>query len=377
MNKVILAANTDWYLYNFRLSLARYLQEAGYEAVLVSPAGKYSPEFPKYGLRWVEWVVGRQTMSPWEEVPSFIQLARIYRQEKADLIHHHTIKSVLYGSLTARGLREENVVNSITGRGYVFLGRGARVRLLRNFVKNFYRKALNHPNFAAIFENDADRQYFIDQRFIAPQRTWLIPGVGVDPQRFQPFPEPEGAPVIFLVGRLLWDKGVGVLVEAARILQARKRSFRVALVGEPDPGNPSSIETNILQAWVKEGIVEWWGWRPDMSTVYPQCHIVAAPTMYGEGVPTVVLEASACGRPVVTTDMPGCRDVVIHQASGLIVPPEDAEALAEALDRLIRDKELRLKMGAEGRRLVLDRFTTRHINAATLEVYHQVLNKHA
>ncbi|MDD2695761.1 MAG: glycosyltransferase, partial [Anaerolineales bacterium] len=126
-----------------------------------------------------------------------------------------------------------------------------------------------------------------------------------------------------------------------------------------------------------EGIVEWWGWRPDMSTVYPQCHIVAAPTMYGEGVPTVVLEASAGGRPVVTTDMPGCRDVVIHQASGLIVPPEDAEALAEALDRLIRDKELRLKMGAEGRQLVLDRFTTRHINAATLEVYHQVLNKHA
>lgn len=377
MPKVILAANTDWYLYNFRLALARFLQETGYEVVLVSPAGKYSPGFSSSGFRWVEWEVGRQTMSPWQEVPSFVRLARIYHREKADLIHHHTIKSVLYGSLTARFLREENVVNSITGRGYVFMGKGAKARLLRYFIKNFYRRALNHPNFAAIFENDADRQYFIDQRFIAPQRTWLIPGVGVDPERFRPSPEPDGLPVIFLVGRLLWDKGVGVLVDAARILHARQRRFRVALVGEPDPGNPGSIEASVLQAWAKEGVVEWWGWKPDMSAVYPQSHIIVAPTMYGEGVPTVVLEAAACGRPVVTTDMPGCRDVVLNHVNGLIVPPDDVHALAEALDQLISNQPLRLKMGAEGRRLVLDRFTTRHINSATLEVYHQVLNKHA
>ena len=375
MTKVILAANTDWYLYNFRLSLAIFLREKGLDVVLVSPAGKYSPVFEEKGFRWVTWDVGRQSMTPWKEIPAFGRLAQIYWREQADLIHHHTIKSVLYGSLVARALGQANVVNSITGRGYVFLGKGFKAGLLRNFVKTFYRLSLNHPNFAAIFENDADRQYFIEQKLIPIERTWLIPGVGVDPQRFVPSKEPTGPPVIFLVGRLLWDKGVGVLVQAARRLQQRNRQARIVLVGEPDPGNPASIDTTTLQGWVEEGIIEWWGWKPDMSKVYPQCHIVAAPTMYGEGVPTVLLEAAACGRPLVTTNMPGCRDAVIDAYNGLLVPPDNPIALADALDRLVSDKALRGRMGAAGRQLILEKFTTSHINSATLEVYYKVLNR--
>ncbi len=372
MKKIILSANTDWYLYNFRFSLAKFLREQGFEVVLASPPGKYHCEFAKQGFRWHPWNLGRQSLAPWKETPSFLQIARIYRQERPDLVHHHTIKPVLYGSLTARLLGIEGVVNSITGRGYVFWGQELKAHLLRQVVRRLYRLALSRPNFVAIFENDDDRKYFIDQNFIPSERTWLVAGVGVDPERFEPAPEPDGAPVIVLCGRMLWDKGVGVLVDAARILHKDKQ-VRVALVGEPDPGNPASIDPSILEAWVQEGVVEWWSWQSDMNQVYARSHIVAAPTLFGEGFPTVLLEAAACGRPIVATDTPGCRDIAIDGHNGLLVPPNDPVALANALERLISDRGLRGRMGAAGRQLVLQRFTVDKVNAATLKIYRTVL----
>lgn len=374
MSKVILSANTDWYLYNFRFSLIRFLRDHGYQVVLVSPPGSYTRRFAEEGLPWIPWRLGRQTLVPWREIPSLLQLARIYRREEPDLVHHHTIKPVLYGSLTARLLGMDNVVNSITGRGYVFLGRERKAHALRKTVKRLYRLALNHPNYAVIFENDTDQEYFIAENFVPRNRTWLISSVGVDPVRYTPSPEPEGPPVVLFSGRLLWDKGVGVLVEAARLLR-QKTPLRVALVGKPDPGNPASIDEDTLNGWVQEGAVEWWGWQPDMSQVYRQCHIVAAPSMYGEGVPTVLLEAAASGRPVVSTDMPGCRDIAVHGCNGLVVPPNDPQALAEALHELAADPALRGRMGAAGRKLILEKFTTTQVNTATLEVYRKVLRR--
>jgi len=368
MAKILLAANTDWYLYNYRLDLACFLRERGHQVVLVSPAGKYTPEFTRRGFPWRRWEVGRQTLAPWLELGAVLRLARLYRQEQPDLVHHHTIKPVLYGTLAARLVPGARVVNSITGRGYIFSGKDARARLLKGGVRRLYRLALNRPNTAVIFENGADREYFLAERFITPEQAFHIPGVGVDPERFRPAPEPEGDPVILFSGRLLWDKGVGLLVEAARLLGTRAR---VALAGEPDPGNPGSISEETLRGWVREGLVEWWGWQTEMNTAYARSHIVAMPTMYAEGVPTVLLEAAACGRPVVASDSPGCREIARHEVNGLVVPPGDAAALARALDRLASDPGLRSRMGAEGRRIVLEGFTTARVNAATLAVYGQ------
>ena len=374
MRKVLLVANTDWYLYNFRFSLAHSLRDQGYDVVLVSPPGKYTAVFAEQGFRWVAWELGRQTLGPWKETPSLLRLAQIYRHERPALIHHHTIKPVLYGSLAARLLRMPAVVNSITGRGYVFLGQDPKARWLRQVARPLYRLAFQPASFAAIFENEADRQYFIDERLVSAERTWLISGVGVDPQRFQPAPPPPGKPVVLWSGRMLWDKGVGVLVEAARLLHQRA-AVRVVLAGEPDPGNPASIDVQTLQGWVQEGVVEYWGWQADMLAAYRHSHIVAVPTMYGEGVPTVLLEAGACGLPVVTTAMPGCRDVVIDGYNGLLVPPGDPPALADALNKLISDAGLRGRMGAAGRQQILQKYTTLHVNAATLAVYETVLGK--
>jgi glycosyltransferase involved in cell wall biosynthesis len=372
MPKVILVANTDWYLYNYRLDLACHLREQGYEVVLVSPAGKYTPEFARRGFPWRRWEVGRQTLAPWRELGAVLRLGQLYRRERPDLVHHHTIKPVLYGSLAARFAGETGVVNSITGRGYIFSGKEARAHLLRGGVRWLYRLALNRSRTAVIFENSADREYFLAERFIPPGRAYLIPGVGVDPERFRPAPEPEGDPVILFSGRLLWDKGVGLLVEAARLLQAQTR-VRVALAGEPDPGNPGSIPEETIRGWAQAGMVEWWGWQTDMNTAYARSHIVAMPTMYAEGVPTVLLEAAACGRPVVASDAPGCREIARDGLNGLVVPPGDVPALAEALLRLATDPALRGRMGSAGRQLVLDGYTTAQVNAATLDVFGKVL----
>jgi glycosyltransferase involved in cell wall biosynthesis len=171
---------------------------------------------------------------------------------------------------------------------------------------------------------------------------------------------------------MLWDKGVGVLVDAARLLRQRTPA-RFILAGDPDPGNPSSIPEATLCQWAQEGVVEWLGWQPDMARVYAGSHIVALPTIYGEGVPTVLLEAAACSRPMVATGIPGCREIVIDGQTGTIVPPDDPLALAQAIDRLISDPDLRGRMGAAARKLVLQKFTAAQVNSATLAVYRKVL----
>ncbi len=372
MIRLLLSSNTDWYLYNFRLSLAKHLREAGIEVILVSPPGKYVPKLEEQGFRWIRWDLGRQTVAPWAELASFRQIYAIYQRERPDLVHHHTVKPVLYGTLAARMAHVPAVINSITGRGYIFLGEGMKARLLRLIVKPVYRLALNFPTCGVIFENGHDRQYFLDNHLVPARQTWLIEGVGVDPSRFSPRPEPEGVPVVLLAARMLWDKGVGILVEAARYLRM-EMPVRVALVGDPDPGNPATVTRETLENWNAEGVVEWWGWQPDMPEIYSRSHIVTLPTMYGEGVPTTLLEAASCGRPLVATDIPGCRQVIIEGQNGFLVPTNNPRALADALKRLASDAALRGRMGEASRQLVMQKFTHAHVNTATLQVYRQVL----
>ena len=372
MKRILLVANTDWYLFNFRLSLALYLVEQGLEVVLVSPAGEYTRALQEKGLRWVEWRVGRQTLVPWKELRSALQLLQIYHQEKPALVHHCTAKAVTYGSLAAILSRVPGVINNITGLGTMFIRQDAKTRVVRQMMQGLYWLASRHPNCATIFENPADREYFLSKRLTSPERTWLIEGVGVDVDTFVPLLEPAGVPVVVLPARMLWDKGVGVLVEASPLLK-KKAQARLALVGKPDEGNPGTVDEPTLHRWVEEGAVEWWGWQADMKSVYARCHIVTLPSSYGEGVPTSLLEAAASGRPIVASDIPGCREVVVQGENGLLVPPGNAEALADALAILVLDADLRSKMGNAGRQRVLERFSKDRINAATLAVYHKVL----
>jgi glycosyltransferase involved in cell wall biosynthesis len=372
MSKILLAANTDWYLYNYRLSLARAARAAGHQVVTISPAGDYKALIEKEGFPHIPWQVSRQSLNPVGERNAYSALIAILKQEQPDLAHFFTIKPVLYGSLAAKKLNLPGVVNSVPGRGYVFLSSELKARILRPLVRLAYRQALHHPNLGMTFENLDDQTFFLKNRLARPGRAFLLPGGGVDVDYFSPTSEPPGEPVIVYAGRLLWDKGVGTLVEAVPLLRQRVK-VRVALAGMPDPGNPSTIDEATLQKWVNEGVIEWWGWQADMRQVYARSHIVVLPTIYGEGLPRSLLEAAACARPIVASDIPACQAIVADGKNGYLVPPRNPQVLADALEKLVANPNLRLSMGAYGRKLAVDQFSDHLVDAALLEIYRMVL----
>jgi glycosyltransferase involved in cell wall biosynthesis len=236
-----------------------------------------------------------------------------------------------------------------------------------------YRFAYRRSRNRVIIQNAEDRDYFLGHGVFDAADVRLIRGSGADISRLRPTPEPAGTPVVVFASRMLKEKGAAVFVDAARILRSRGVPGRFVLVGDPDPGNPHSHTRPELQAWADEGTVEWWGHRGDIGAVFAGCHIVCLPTFYGEGVPKVLIEAAACGRPIVTTDQPGCRDIVRSEDNGLLVPARNANALASALERLLRDPALRRRMGDRGRILVEAEFSLDIVTRQTLEIYRELL----
>ena len=372
MTKVLLVANTDWYLYNFRLSLAGAIRARGMEVVLISPPGPYSQRILERGFRWIGLPFSRTAANPLSELLILVRWARLYAVEKPTLVHHFTIKPIVYGSLAARWAGVRPVVNAVTGLGYLFTSKSRKARALRRVVLPLYRLAMSGRETRAVFQNEGDRTQLGALGVVEMRRATLIKGSGVDTGRFFPVPEPPGPVVILMAARMLWDKGVGDLVEASRALRARGIQARTVLVGEPDLGNPSSVSAQQLRAWQAAGDVEWWGRREDMPSVYAQAHVVVLPS-YGEGVPRSLLEAAAMGRPIVATDLQGCREVVYNGESGYLVRPRDPQALCDALARLAEDPALRTRMGARGREIVLERFTDEFVNGQTLSVYVSLL----
>ena len=372
--KLCLVANTDWYLYNFRLALAKHLRSLGWEVILISPPGPYTGRLAEAGFEWLEWQVDRRGLGLVRELQSAWRLRQIYKERRPRLVHHFTVKPVMYGSLAARLVGVPAVVNAITGLGYIFLRSGWQGAALRFVVKPLYRLVIKRPNVHVIFENEDDQEFFLQNRLARKDQTTVIRGVGVDVDRYQPQPEVEGAPLVVMPARLLWDKGVGVLVDAVKHLRqdSNTSSIRVALVGVPDPGNPASIDESQLEQWSTSGLVEHWGFRQDMGEIYRQAHIVCLPSLR-EGLPTVLIEAAAAGRPIVASDVPGCREVVADGVNGLLVPPDDPPALAGALAKLAGDPVLRQQMGAAGRDIAVTRFANDVIIAATLDVYSNLL----
>jgi glycosyltransferase involved in cell wall biosynthesis len=369
--RILFFANTDWYLYNFRLDLAEALRAGGHEVILISPEGNYVQGLQSRGFRWVKFPLSRRGLNPLSEALAVIRLAWLYRRERPDLVQHFTIKCVLYGSLAARLTGTRKVINSVTGLGYVFMeSRGVRGSL-QSLARLLYRYTLQKTT--VIFQNPDDLSAFLKDGLVRPEQAYLIRGSGVDLKRFTPRPEPAGEPLIIFPGRLLWDKGVGEFVEAARLLKARGLQARFVLVGEGDPDNPSGIPADTIQDWIETGVVESWGWRDDMPDVYAQASIVCFPSYYKEGVPKALLEAAASGRAIVTADVPGCREVVRDGINGLLVPPRDPRALAEALAKLAAEPVLRDEMGRQGRLIVEAEFSSEYVIQQSLELYNALM----
>lgn len=375
--KFILFANTDWYLYNFRLSTALRLKAGGHEVVMLSPPGSFGARFASHGLRWVTLPMERASLNPLREAATWWHLTRLLRRERPDLLHNFTVKCAVYGALAARAARVPAVVNAVAGMGYVFTSNGAKARALRPLVKLLLRMTLGHRRSLLILQNPDDEAAFSDARLIAPERVRMIRSSGVDTTRFCP-PDPITAPGrrlrVLLAARLLWEKGVQEFVDAAKHLQAQGREVEFVLAGTPDPGNPRSASQADAQGWHDAGLVTWLGHVDDMPSLLGKMHVMVLPSYYREGVPKSLIEAAACGLAIVTTDSPGCREVVTeHGRDGLRVPPRDALALAQRIVSLDDDRALLERLGQSARQRALSDFDERLVIQQTMDVYSELL----
>ncbi|TAM98462.1 MAG: glycosyltransferase family 1 protein [Rhodanobacteraceae bacterium] len=379
MQKVVFFANTDWYLFNFRRTLALAVQAAGYDVLLLSPAGKYGPRLRALGLRWQPLEMDRRSVNPLRETALLLRVAGLFRRERPVLVHNFTIKCAVYGSLAARLARVPARVNAVDGLGYVFASEDRKARLLRPAVRALLRSALQGRDTQLILQNPDDTAAFERFKLIESGRVDLIPGAGVDCSRYAPRATwPDGAdrpPCVLLAARLLWEKGIAEYAQAARTLRAQGRKVRFLLAGMPDPGNPAAVPETTLREWVEEGVLEWLGQVADMRDLYAKVDIVALPSYYREGLPTSLTEAAACGLPLVTTDMPGCREVVTDGEDGLLVPPRDAEALAFAIARLLDSPDLAKRLGNAARAKALALFDERIVIRQTFDVYRKLLTR--
>lgn len=372
--KAMLFANTEWYLYNFRRSLAAALRDAGYEVLLVSPPGPYGEKLRALGFRWIPAPMERRSLNPLRELALVRWLHRLVREERVDVVHGFTIKCAVYGSLAARLAGVPARVNAVAGMGYVFTSEDLKARLLRPVVRTLMRLALDGRGARLILQNPDDVALFERARLVEAERVRLIPGSGVDCRRFEPDAGrgQGGRFRVLLAARLLWDKGLAEYVEAARRLRAEGRDIAFLLAGDPDPGNPAAVPEATVRGWVEEGLLDWLGHVDDMPGLFRSVDAVVLPS-YREGLPKGLIEAGACGLPLVTTDVPGCREVVTDGVDGLLVPAKDAGALAGAIARLQDDADLRARLGAAARAKALAEFDERIVIERTVGVYRELL----
>jgi glycosyltransferase involved in cell wall biosynthesis len=368
--KLMYVISEDWFFCSHFLERAVAARDAGYEVLVMTRERAHGQKIRAAGIRLLPVNFSRRSINPVSELISLLRIYLAYRRERPDVLHHVAAKAIFYGSLAALFLRRRPaIVNAPVGMGYVFSSRDRLARLLRPCLGLGYRLLLNPRRSRAIFENPDDAAYFVENGVVHLTDTAVIRGAGIDVRKLQPASSPPLPPVVALVARMLRDKGICEFVEAAHRLHEAGVDARFVLIGDPDPENPASIPLEQLRAWHGKKGVEWWGWQENMISTWHQVHIACLPSSYGEGLPKALLEAAACGLPIVTTDAAGCREVVRNGDNGLLVPIGDALALAKALRILISNADLRRRMGKRSRARAEREFSSERVIGETLAVY--------
>ena len=366
--KIIYVANTDWYLYNFRLSLMKEMLGRSWQIVAISPKSSYALKLAREGVRFYPIKMDRKGKNPLRDLQLTWELFRLYKKERPDIVHHFTIKPVIYGSFAAKFFPSIFVVNAVTGLGYIFKQKG----VIRKFVEILYRFALAGKSYT-VFQNPENLSYFLKNKIVSEGKACLIRGSGVDIRRFAPSENSTTSisnKVTFLMAsRLLWDKGVKEFVEAAKKVKEVFTETDFWLVGDIDEGNPSSVSRDWLHEEIRYGIIKWYGHRDDVITFIQKADVVVLPSFYPEGLPKILLEGAAVAKPIIATDVPGCREIVENRENGLLVPVKDVSKLAEAMIRMIQNPSMRREMGKKGRVIVVQNFSDEIVISETLDVY--------
>lgn len=371
--KILFLVTEDWYFRLHWIGLAQAAQAAGFEVLIATRVQEHGPEISQQGFKLFPINLLRRSMNPIRELLAVVELTRLYRAEKPDLVYNVAIKPILYGSIAARLAGISSVINVFAGLGYAYTSEGFKARLFRLFLKFGLKAACQSTSSIAVFQNDEDQARLVRDHVVRQSQTRVIRGTGVDIDRFKPTANESLEPIILLACRMLWDKGVGEFLEAARLIRRQKTGVRFVLVGRCDTDNPASIQPEQLLRWQEEGEIEWWGHRSDMPAVLGNAAVVVLPS-YREGLPVSLLEAAACGKPIIATDVPGCREVVRHRVNGLLVPPRNASALMEAIAMLLENPELRNELGCRGREIVVKEFSSTLVTQQTLALYYELLH---
>ena len=369
---ILYLVSEDWFFVSHRLPMARAAKAASYDVHVAARVGDCADQITSEGftLHSITW--RRGSMNPFRLLAAVLETRRLYRRVTPDLVHHVAVLPVAIGSLAALGL-PLRVLNAFTGLGFTFASATPRARLLRGLAGIVLGWLLSRPNSTVLVQNPDDRD--VIAKFGVPaERIETIPGSGVDVDAFTPLTEPADSMVTAaFVGRLLDGKGVRTLVRAHEILIQRGVAIRLLLAGAPDPLNPTSIPDALLEAWRKIPNLVLLGHVDDVRSVWRQAHIAVLPSRGGEGIPMSLLEAAACGRPLVATDVPGCREVARPGKTGLLVPPDNPEALANALAALAADPVMRLRFGQAARQLVSEQYSSARIQREIVALYARLL----
>ena len=364
MPKIVFFITEDWAFLSHRLPLARAARDAGWKVVIATHVTTKADVILGEGFELEPIPLDRGGTNPWREFKALFALTRVLLRHKPDILHCVAVKPVIYGNLIAVLTRQKATVSALAGMGYAYTAGSFKVRLLRKALSTAMRLLLNRPRHHLIVQNEDDQALALSIRAATEASITLIPGSGVDLEALPALPPPDNEPPIFaLVARMLADKGVREAVEAVS---------RVAgilwLVGAPDPHNPSSIGEAEIRGWEQGGKVKWLGHRNDVLEVWRQADVAILPS-YREGTPKALLEAAACARPIVTTDVTGCRQVIDNEVEGFIVPARSPYGLAEAMQRLAEDKELRHRMGAAARKRAEARFGQERVVEMHFRIY--------
>jgi glycosyltransferase involved in cell wall biosynthesis len=375
VKRLLFLVTEDWFFVLHRLPLARAAMRAGYEVIVATRVGDCREQLEIEGIRLIHIPWKRGSKNPIDSINSLISVARVYKRYRPDIVHHVSMKSIVIGTfaLIFLGIASPHaVVNNYTGMGTLFISDNLGDKLLRWVIILCLRVLYGLKKTHQLVENEDDRNLLIREMKLRDGDVSVIHSVGVDLQRFRPGEKRGEVPIIALASRLIWDKGIGELIEAGKLLRERGLAFRLVLVGRPDPENRSSIPQETLRSWQDSGLVELWGYRNDIDVVWRSVDIAVLPS-YREGSPRSLIEAAASGLPVVATDVPGCRDVVKHGKSGFLVPVSDVEALVNALAPLLRESGLRERMGKAGRDYVSSMFNEERVIESTLNLYRSLL----
>ena len=370
--KLLFVVNVDWFFLSHRLPIALEAMRQGYEVHVATGITDRFDELRCHGLIVHPLAIKRSSTGLVAEVRTFWEILQLFKKVQPQIVHLVTIKPVLFGGIAARLAGVPAVVAAISGLGYVFIAKGWKAKTVRACVAGLYRLALGRRKLLVICQNPDDRKTLVRAAGLSLHKVVMIPGSGVDLSAYTPTPLPQGVPVVVMAARLLADKGVYEFIAAAQLLRKRGVDARFLLAGEPDPGNPASVKAEELLAWRSAGTVEILGQRDDIIGLFAASSLVVLPS-YREGLPRVLIEAAASGRAVVTTDVPGCRDAVVADETGILVPPRDTVALADAIQCLLEDAAMCARMGQAGRILAEEKFSIEKVVAAHMEIYRNLI----